>query len=63
LAVDDGCCRTSRAIGLFTAQHVKRVVQPIERAVILKAKLSAHWMFADSARQALLDLCEDCRVL
>jgi hypothetical protein len=39
------------------------VVQPIERAVILKAKLSAHWMFAGAARQALLDLCEDCRVL
>jgi ferredoxin len=29
----------------------------------VKAKLSAHWMFADPARQALLDLCEDCRVL
>ncbi|MBR0660253.1 4Fe-4S dicluster domain-containing protein [Neoroseomonas oryzicola] len=28
----------------------------------VKAKLSAHWMFADPARQALLDLCEDCRV-
>ena len=29
----------------------------------VKAKLSAHWMFADPARQAVLDLCEDCRVL
>jgi ferredoxin len=29
----------------------------------VKAKLSAHWMFADPARQALLELCEDCRVL
>jgi hypothetical protein len=37
LAVDDGRCRTSFAIGLFTAQHVKRVVQLIERAVILPA--------------------------
>jgi NADH:ubiquinone oxidoreductase subunit 6 (subunit J) len=29
----------------------------------VKTKLSAHWMFADPARQALLELCEDCRVL
>ena len=37
LAVDDGRCRTGLTIGLFTAQHLKRVVQPIERAVILSA--------------------------
>ena len=37
LAVDDGRCRAGLAIGLFTAEHVKRVVQPIERAVILHA--------------------------
>ena len=29
----------------------------------MKAKLAAHGMFADPARQALLHLCEDCRVL
>ncbi|WP_248291448.1 4Fe-4S dicluster domain-containing protein [Neoroseomonas marina] len=28
----------------------------------VKAKLSAHWMFADPGRQALLDLCEECRI-
>jgi ferredoxin len=28
----------------------------------VKAKLSAHWMFADPARAAILDLCEDCRI-
>jgi ferredoxin len=28
----------------------------------VKAKLSAHWMFADPARAAILELCEDCRV-
>ncbi len=28
----------------------------------VKAKLAAHWMFADPARQALLELCEDCRI-
>jgi ferredoxin len=28
----------------------------------VKAKLSAHWMFGDPARIAILDLCEDCRI-
>ncbi|WP_198376961.1 4Fe-4S dicluster domain-containing protein [Neoroseomonas rubea] len=28
----------------------------------VKAKLSAHWMFADPARQAILDLCDSCRI-
>jgi hypothetical protein len=28
----------------------------------VKAKLLAHWMFADPARAAILELCEDCRV-
>lgn len=28
----------------------------------VKAKLSAHWMFADPSRHAILDLCEDCRI-
>ncbi|MEO3471927.1 4Fe-4S binding protein [Roseomonas sp. CAU 1739] len=28
----------------------------------VKAKLSAHWMFADPARAAILDFCEDCRI-
>jgi ferredoxin len=28
----------------------------------VKAKLSAHWMFADPAKQAILDLCDDCRI-
>lgn len=28
----------------------------------VKVKLAAHWMFADPAKQALLDLCEDCRI-
>jgi hypothetical protein len=37
LAVDDGRGRAGLAIGLFTARHVKRVVQPIERAVMLPA--------------------------
>jgi ferredoxin len=33
----------------------------IER-VKSKLRASGHWMFADPARLALLDLCEDCRV-
>jgi hypothetical protein len=33
----------------------------IER-VKAKLRASGHWMFADPARLALLDLCEDCRV-
>ncbi|WP_255569368.1 4Fe-4S dicluster domain-containing protein [Neoroseomonas alba] len=28
----------------------------------VKAKLSAHWMFTDPARIAILDLCEACRI-
>lgn len=28
----------------------------------VKAKLSAHWMFADPARAAVLELCEACRI-
>ena len=28
----------------------------------VKAKLSAHWMFSDPARIAILELCEDCRI-
>ena len=28
----------------------------------VKAKLAAHWMFADPAKQAILELCEDCRI-
>jgi len=28
----------------------------------VKAKLAAHWMFADAKRSAILDLCEDCRI-
>lgn len=28
----------------------------------VKAKLSAHWMFGDAKRSAILDLCEDCRI-
>lgn len=28
----------------------------------VKAKLSAHWMFGDPKRLALLELCEDCRI-
>lgn len=28
----------------------------------VKAKLSAHWMFGDAKRSAVLDLCEDCRI-
>lgn len=28
----------------------------------VKAKLSAHWMFADPSRVAILDLCEACRI-
>lgn len=28
----------------------------------VKAKLSAHWMFGDPKKLALLELCEDCRI-
>ena len=37
LAVDDGRGRTGRAIRLLAASHIKRVVQPVERAVVLPA--------------------------
>jgi hypothetical protein len=29
----------------------------------VKAKLAAHWMFADPARLAVLEMCEDCRAV
>jgi len=29
----------------------------------VRAKLSAHWMFADPARLAVLEMCEDCRAI
>jgi ferredoxin len=44
------CPRCSRVFG--TKASIARV----------KAKLSAHWMFADPARMAILELCEDCRI-
>jgi ferredoxin len=44
------CPRCSKLFG--TKASIARV----------KAKLSAHWMFADPARQAILDLCDDCRI-
>jgi ferredoxin len=44
------CPRCARLFG--TKASIARV----------KAKLSAHWMFADPARAAILELCEDCRV-
>ncbi|MBR0679370.1 4Fe-4S dicluster domain-containing protein [Roseomonas eburnea] len=28
----------------------------------VRAKLAAHWMFADAKKLAILDLCEDCRI-
>lgn len=28
----------------------------------VKAKLSAHWMFTDPAKAAILDLCDECRI-
>ncbi|CAH0166246.1 Ion-translocating oxidoreductase complex subunit B [Roseomonas sp. CECT 9278] len=44
------CPRCSKLFG--TKASIARV----------KAKLSAHWMFADPARQAILELCDDCRI-
>ena len=44
------CPRCAKAFG--TRASIARV----------KAKLSAHWMFADPARVAILDLCDDCRI-
>ena len=44
------CPRCSKLFG--TKASIARV----------KAKLSAHWMFADPARAAILDLCDDCRI-
>jgi len=44
------CPRCGKAFG--TKASIARV----------KAKLSAHWMFADPAKVAILDLCEDCRI-
>jgi ferredoxin len=44
------CPRCSKVFG--TKASIARV----------KAKLSAHWMFADPARAAILELCEDCRI-
>ena len=44
--------------------HGKRYSEARASIDRVKRKLSAsgHWMFADPARLALLDLCEDCRV-
>lgn len=46
------CARCARPFG--TRSSIERV----------KARLraSAHWMFAEESRLAVLDLCEDCRV-
>jgi hypothetical protein len=44
------CPRCSKVFG--TKASIARV----------KAKLSAHWMFADPARAAILELCDDCRI-
>ncbi len=44
------CPRCSKLFG--TKASITRV----------KAKLSAHWMFADPARLAILELCDDCRI-
>ena len=35
--VDDGCCRAGLAVGLLAAKHVERVMQSVERAVMLPA--------------------------
>lgn len=45
------CTRCARPFG--TASSIARV----------KAKLAAHWMFADAGRMAVLEMCEDCRVV
>lgn len=45
------CTRCAKPFG--TAGSIARV----------KAKLAAHWMFADPQRAALLEMCEECRVL
>ncbi|MFT8245943.1 4Fe-4S dicluster domain-containing protein [Roseomonas sp. BN140053] len=45
--------------------HCTRCAKPFgTRASVerVKNKLRAHWMFADPARLAVLDLCENCRV-
>jgi len=44
------CTRCQKPFG--TASSIARVRQ----------KLSGHWMFADTARLAVLGMCEDCRV-
>jgi ferredoxin len=44
------CPRCSKLFG--TKASIARV----------KAKLSAHWMFTDPARAAILELCDDCRI-
>jgi ferredoxin len=45
------CTRCAKAFG--TASSIARV----------KQKLAAHWMFADPARLAVLELCEECRMI
>ncbi|MBR0666771.1 4Fe-4S dicluster domain-containing protein [Roseomonas hellenica] len=45
------CLRCQKPFG--TASSIAKV----------KAKLAAHWMFADPARLRVLEMCEDCRVI
>lgn len=45
------CTRCQKPFG--TKSSIERV----------KSKLAAHWMFADPARLAVLELCENCRML
>ena len=45
------CTRCQKAFG--TRASIDKV----------RAKLSAHWMFADPARLAVLEMCEDCRAI
>jgi len=46
-----GCTRCGKAFG--TRASIERV----------KAKLATHWMFADPARRAVFEMCEDCRAV
>ena len=45
------CTRCAKAFG--TASSIARV----------KQRLAGHWMFADPARMAVLELCEECRMV